>query len=91
MADTPKITTPWDNHYMLPAFLGCVDWALTEPDMVEAFRAKSGHTWKPAHTAIDAMIDRATGADLKFIQDFVDFVASDIFGTPADLEASDAA
>jgi hypothetical protein len=81
-----SITTPWDDHYMLPAFLGCVSWALTEPDMLCRFREKTGNNWALGRPGLEQMIDRATGADRQFFQQFSDWVADEVFGKPDDAD-----
>lgn len=77
------ITTPWDDDpLMYPAFIGCVSWALGTPEIVAAFREKTGNQWQPARSGLDKMIDKATGVERKFMQEFSDFVADEIFGRP---------
>ena len=68
------ITTHWDGHYMLPAFLDCVRWALTQDWIADRFKAKTGSD--------------VTGT-LESLQAFSDLVAEDVFGLPKDLEVGD--
>ena len=72
-ADTPA--------YMTPAWLGCIRWALIDPDIVAAFRADTGNTWTPARTPIDAMVDKATGADRDFIEQFIRWTNINVWGS----------
>lgn len=65
------ITTPWDDHYMLPAFLGCVRWALGNDDIVASFRKETGGN---------------LSADFDSMQRFSNWVAENVFGKPEDLE-----
>lgn len=83
MGDLKPISTPWDNDpLMYPAFIGCVHWALGKDEIVDAFRKKSGNTWQLGRTPIDRMIDRSTGVERDFMQQFSDYVADEIFGRP---------
>ena len=81
------VTTPWDDHYMLPAFISCVHWAIGEEEIIERFRKETGCNWKPGKTPLERMIDESTGIDRDFIQKFVNWVADEIFGKPEDVEA----
>lgn len=71
-SDTPE--------HMLPAWLGCLSWALGEPTIVEAFRAETGHRWRPGTSGIERMIDTATGADAGFIEAFIHWMNINIWG-----------
>lgn len=82
-----NLTTPWDDHYMRPAFLGCVSWALQEPGMQKQFEEKTGRRLGlPRRAPIEQMIDKAAGFDpaQEILQAFIDWVADDIFGRPGD-------
>lgn len=76
-ADTPD--------YMIEAWLGCIHWAISEPDILAAFRADTGNNWSPGLTPIDRMIDEATGADNHFIEAFIRWVNENLWG-PIDGE-----
>lgn len=65
-----ELATPWDNHYMLPAFLGCVHWALGNDEIVESFSKDTGCN---------------VSADFDSMQRFSDWVADNVFGKPEDL------
>lgn len=71
-ADTPE--------YMAPAWLGCIHFALGEPEIVAAFRAATGNLWKPGRNGLDKAIDEATGADWEFIKAFVIWANANVWG-----------
>ena len=71
-ADTPE--------YMVPAWLGCIDFAIGQPEIVAAFRRDTGNNWSPGKTGIDRMIDEATGADRRFIREFIRWANVHVWG-----------
>lgn len=71
-ADTPA--------YMTPMWLGCIHWAIGEPEIVACFRADTGLTYQPGRTGIERMIDEATGIDREFIEAFIRWVNVNIWG-----------
>ena len=71
-ADTPR--------HMLPAWLGCISWALGETDCVEAFRHDTGIQWKPASSPLERMIDEATNAERHFIEAFIRWANVNVWG-----------
>jgi hypothetical protein len=79
-ADTPD--------YMIPAWLGCIAWALGDPDIMAAFRAETGNQWTPPGNAIDRMVDDATGAGEAFVRQFVGWVNEKVWG-PMDHDSSE--
>ena len=81
----PTLKTSWDDHYMYPAFIGCVRWALGEPEIMDAYRRETGDNWMPPAILIDKLIDEAAGADFAFCQRFSDWVEENVFGTPQAL------
>ena len=66
--------------YMAPAWVGCLYWAVSEPDVMTTFRAETGLRWEPGKTGIDELIDQATGADRQFIEAFVAWFNLRIWG-----------
>lgn len=79
-----RLKTSWDGHYMYPAFIGYVHFALSRADALAQFRVETGNTFQPALTSLDRMIDEATGRDLAFAQAFIDWCEKQ-FGTPSDI------
>jgi hypothetical protein len=68
------------ESYMIPAWFGCLAWALQEPDILAAFRAETGMQWTPGSTPIDRMIDEAAGADKGFIEAFAQWHNMNVWG-----------
>jgi hypothetical protein len=66
--------------YLIPAWFGCLAWALQEPDILTAFRADTGLTWTPGRTPLERMIDDATGADAAFIAAFAAWMNHNVWG-----------
>lgn len=71
-ADTPD--------YMIDAWLSCLGWAIKQPEILAAFRADTGMTWEPARTALDRMVDEATGAPRQFILAFIKWANINVWG-----------
>lgn len=71
-ADTPE--------YMTPMWIGCIHWAISTPDVVEAFRRETGNRWEPGRTTFERMIDEATGVDRDFLKAFIRWVNVEIWG-----------
>jgi hypothetical protein len=71
-ADTPA--------YMTPAWLGCIHWALGNDEMVAEFREDTGNGYRPPKNAIDAAIDKVTGADRDFLVDFIKWANVNVWG-----------
>jgi hypothetical protein len=65
-----------------PAWYGCLHWALSEPALVEAFRAATGSTWRPGRTPIDQALDDATGAARDFFVAFATWMNAEVWGEP---------
>jgi len=77
-ADTPE--------YMTDAWLSCIHWAISEPEIVAAFRRDTGNRWKPPVCGIDRLVDDATGTDRAFIESFIKWANVNVWG-PIDAEA----
>ena len=83
-ADTPA--------YMTQAWLGCISFALSHPETVEAFRAETGNRWQPGRSRIERMVDEATGVDRDFLVAFIRWANVNVWGPiegPLDLVAED--
>ena len=70
--------------YMTPAWLGCLRWAIEQTEIIALFREETGNRWSPGGTALDRMIDDATGAPHHFIVEFVKWANVNIWG-PVDM------
>jgi len=71
-ADTPG--------YMLPAWLGCIHWAIGEADVMRAFEAETGLRYSPAKTPLDRAIDQATGYSEDFLRQFIEWANVNVWG-----------
>ena len=59
-------------HWLMrEAWLGSVNWAIGEPEILAAFRAETSCTWEPGRTPIERMVDDATGRGRDFIRQFM--------------------
>ena len=66
--------------YMTPAWISCLQWAISEPEIVAQFREETDNRWSPGRTVIDRMVDDAIGAEHNFILEFVKWANINIWG-----------
>jgi hypothetical protein len=73
-----KATAPFSFLPYLPthplmqvAWVDCLRWAITEEEIIRAFRTETGCTWTPGRTPLERMIDAATGAEVSFLEAFL--------------------
>lgn len=91
-----------DNHFdvqslmpdnVLPLmeglWLGCMEWAIGDADTVAAFREATGNRWEPGKTALEQMIDNASGADRALITAFIQWANVNVWGTDDPTEGWD--
>lgn len=71
MTNNPITALMPTNPIIHPAWFGCLRFAVGDAELMAQFRAESGCTWTPGCTAIDHLIDKATGADMDFLLTFV--------------------
>ena len=95
MTNRPAMTEPkWlmpppdTPEYMQPAWLGALDFALSQDGIVAAFREDTGNQWHPGKTGIDRAIDKATGAEEQFLREFVEWFNVNVWG-PMEMTARD--
>jgi hypothetical protein len=76
-----RIAYPYDP-LMAASWLAAIRCALTtQPDMIAAFTKKTGLVLpSQPRSAIEAMIDNATGVDRKFVDAFVDWFNVNVWG-----------
>jgi hypothetical protein len=79
----PYYPTPSD---LIPAWLGCLHWALGTPEIVASFREETGQRWTPGRTGLGQMVDRATGADAAFLTAFAAWMNENLWGTGEEPE-----
>jgi hypothetical protein len=84
------IKTPWDDHWMYADYIGFFHHALGEKELLDEYRKVSGNSWTPAATTEGRMIDKATGADVAFLQGYSDWLVANVFGSPKDVFGEDA-
>ena len=80
-----RLKTSWDNHYLFPAYVDFLFWAITDDRVMRDFRAETGNTFEVAKTPLNKLIDSQLDVEFEFIQAFSDFCEKKHFGTPDDL------
>lgn len=65
---------------MVQAWVDCLLWSVTNPDIVAAFRQQTDCHWTPATTGLERMIDQATGAEADFVRAYVAWFAQAVWG-----------
>lgn len=71
-ADTPA--------YMTDAWVACLVWAIGQDDILAKFRSDTGNQWTPPRDGLSKMIDAATGADVAFLTQFIQWANVNIWG-----------
>lgn len=73
MPSDPLMIAPW---------LGCLEWAMSRTDFLEAFHEDTGNQWKrtPAKSPLERMIDEATGANLAYLRAFIQWHNENLWG-----------
>lgn len=59
-------------------WVGCLKWAVSEPDIVARFQAETGVTI--GRTPLDRMIDAASGNDAAVVEKFVVWFGVNVWG-----------
>lgn len=67
---TPALTTSWDNHPDLPAYLDFLVWAVGHEETRQAFRRSIGNAPIPAGERL---------------QRFSDWIEQNLYGVPGDV------
>lgn len=76
----PRLMPSDTPDYMAPAWVGCISWAIGNPEIRATFMTDSGLKWEPPKTELDRMIDKATGADERFIEAFIVWANDHVWG-----------
>lgn len=80
---------PFRRHRLMPAHVPdelalfwwwSMDWALAEPVIRAKFSIETGNYWEPGLTAVERAIDRETGAERAFVEEFVGWVNEKVWG-----------
>lgn len=66
--------------HMRGAWLSCVLWVAGQPEAVEEFERQTGVRWTPPRTALDKLIDQASGHEWAVVEAFVRWVNTEIWG-----------
>lgn len=69
-----------DDAYLLPAWLGCLRWAMTTPEIMRRFEAKTGLKWMPGRSPIERMVDEACGVQDEFFDAFAKWMNDNLWG-----------
>lgn len=67
---TQALTTAWDNHPDLPAYIAFVEWAIGHAPTVQAYRRSNEY---------------APAAPEQRLQRFSDWVEANLYGVPGDI------
>jgi len=83
---------PWgcdEGPLMAGAFVGCVRFALGEPELRQQFKDETGQdiTALVTGSPIDRMIDEATGHDRAVFAAFADWVSVNLWGDGTEPDA----
>lgn len=71
-----------DNPVMAAAFINFVAWAGGRPDILDWYHNATGRMpfWAKPRSAIEKMIDEASGYDIESTDHFVDWLIENIWG-----------
>lgn len=77
---------PYGLPLMLEAWLGCVHWAIGQPEIRDAFRRQEGRDLSVLlnRAPMAQMIDEATGRDREILISFCDWVTVHFWGVEGD-------
>ena len=74
----PPASTP---EYMHDAWASCLQWAITTPEIRQAFERDTGHMAFTVGTSpIERMIDEATGIHYDYLKEFAKWHDENIWG-----------
>jgi hypothetical protein len=82
----PRLMPETTPDYMAPAWTSCLYWAIGEPDIRRQFFEATGRRWTLPRNALEQAIDGATGADKKFLEEFVKWFNENIWGDVSEPE-----
>ena len=69
-----------DKPIMAQAWVDCLRWSIKEPEILAAFQAATGCDFTPSATAIERMIDQATGREREFVEQYVAWFDENVWG-----------
>lgn len=78
----PDLITQYlpSNPIMAQAWVDCLRWSVTEPEILAAFRQATGSDYSPGATPIERMIDQATGRDREFVERYIAWFHENVWG-----------
>ncbi len=75
MTSAPLIVSDHEKAFHLIAFADFVRWASAEDGMLDDYEADTGKKIKQPRTALEKMIDKATGHERVMAEDFIKWCA----------------
>lgn len=72
----------WGDPLLSGGFMSCVDWAAGQPEILNLFHSDTGHRLESLVTssAIEKMVDDATGKNQEIVAAWFDWVATNVWG-----------
>ena len=70
------------EHWLIPAWLGCLRYTISDDEMMAAFRKETGNWWEPAANPLSRMIDESSGADIDFFRALAKWMNENVWGDP---------
>ena len=78
----PDLITKYlpDDPILAQAWVDCLRWSVTEPEMLAAFRADTRCNFTLGLVLIDQMSDEAPGRDRAFVEQYVGWFNENVWG-----------
>ncbi len=73
-------------EYLIPAWLGCMRYAISEPEIVAAFREDTGNQWKPPANTLEALVDSQLNRQEEFLVKFITWANTNVWGPLHDTD-----
>lgn len=77
----PKHMPEDTPDFMAQAWVDCLRWAASDADVLRQFETATGVYMRAARSALDQMIDEATGANRDYFEKFVVWFNEHIWGS----------
>lgn len=78
--DRPALMPSDTPDHMAPAWAACMQWALRKEEIRATFEAETGCRYSAPKSAIDRMIDNATGHGDAYVRAFVQWANEHVWG-----------
>jgi hypothetical protein len=86
-------TRPLEAEIMTSAWMGCIHWAIGEPEVCERFEKETGLMLSRARNPIEAMVDKVCGfnpqASEGTLMAFMDWVTLNFWGVEGQEEKAE--